>query len=219
LGLPGPGAVALAQVPPPSSYPLPALAVAWFRSGTSKACPLGRFVVVGGYWVVLVGYRGGLTPPVPSAMGLEDGCHLPLIMFRRKPSQFCAGPATTTPEGVVSLPAGVVVRSQGTSSFLLAIALCHIIRRGLLGILCTVADDLYSRPRALLATQRRAHGENGCLTAGSTPYAVRAARAGSARAYPGAARGGADSRGPRCVCLPWDGALLRGTRPRAVQPP
>jgi hypothetical protein len=73
--------------------------------------------------------------PVPSAMGFKDGCHLPLMMLGQKPAQFCAGPMTTTPEGVVFLPRGVVVRSRGTSLFFLAIALCHIDRRGFLGVL------------------------------------------------------------------------------------
>lgn len=121
----------------PTAFPslLAALVMGWFRSGTSKAYLFGRFVADGGRRVVLVGYRGGFTMPVPSAMGFEDGCHLPLMMLGQKPAQFCAGPMTTTPEGVVFLPRGVVVRSRGTSLFFLAIALCHIDRRGFLGVL------------------------------------------------------------------------------------
>jgi hypothetical protein len=58
-----------------------------------------------------------------SAVDLEDGCHLALMKLWRKPAQFFAGPTMTTPEGVVSLPGGVVVRSQETSPFSLSIAL------------------------------------------------------------------------------------------------
>jgi hypothetical protein len=135
LELSGLGAVALAQVPLPSSSLLPVLVVGWFRLGTSKAYPFGRFVAVGGCWVVLIGYRGALTPLVPSVVALEDGCHLPLMNLRQKSAQFCAGPTTTTPKDAVSLPGGVVVRSRGMSSFFLAIALRRIVRRALLGIL------------------------------------------------------------------------------------
>jgi hypothetical protein len=49
---------------------------------------------------------------------------------------------------------------------------------------------------------------------------VTTGRAGKpgARAYPGATRGGVDSRGPRRACLPREGSLPREAWPRAAQP-
>jgi hypothetical protein len=63
-----------------------------------------------------------------SAVDLEDGCHLALMKLGRKAAQFCAGPTTTVPEGAVSLPRGVVVRSRETSPFSLSIALHRSLR-------------------------------------------------------------------------------------------
>jgi hypothetical protein len=54
----------------------------------------------------------------------------------------------------------------------------------------------------------RAEGE--VLTAGSSDVHGAGSVARPARAYPGATRGGADSRSPRHACLPWEGALPRG---------
>jgi hypothetical protein len=73
------------------------LALVAGSGGGSKAGPFGRFIVGGGHWVILV---GGLTPPVPPAVGWVEACLPPIMMFGRKLAQFCVGPTTTAFEGV-----------------------------------------------------------------------------------------------------------------------
>jgi hypothetical protein len=36
----------------------------------------GRLVINVGRWITIVGFHGGLMPPVPSTMGLVDSCCL-----------------------------------------------------------------------------------------------------------------------------------------------